>query len=248
MVDADIDFHPSSLSKFPMKTIGLIGGMSWESSVEYYRLINLAVREKLGGLHSARSVMVSVDFSEVEEMQRENRWGEATQTMIAAARQVERAGADFVLICTNTMHRMADEVQQAIRIPLLHIADATGQVVCSQGIRRIGLLGTRYTMEENFYRGRLLERFGLRVLVPDQAARETVHRVIYEELCQGIIMEDSRREYRNILSQLVSAGAEGVILGCTEIGLLVHAEDSSVPLFDTTGIHAQAAVDYALLN
>ncbi|HVN54183.1 MAG TPA: aspartate/glutamate racemase family protein [Anaerolineaceae bacterium] len=231
-----------------MKTIGLIGGMSWESSVEYYRLINLAVREKLGGLHSARSVMVSVDFSEVEEMQRENRWGEATQTMIAAARQVERAGADFVLICTNTMHRMADEVQQAIRIPLLHIADATGQVVCSQGIRRIGLLGTRYTMEENFYRGRLLERFGLRVLVPDQAARETVHRVIYEELCQGIIMEDSRREYRNILSQLVSAGAEGVILGCTEIGLLVHAEDSSVPLFDTTGIHAQAAVDYALLN
>lgn len=246
--DTDIDYTPSFLSKYPMKTIGLIGGMSWESSVEYYRLINLAVREKLGGLHSARSVMVSVDFSEVEEMQRENRWDEATQVMVAAARQVEQAGADFVLICTNTMHRMADEVQQAIQIPLLHIADATGQVVCSQGIRRIGLLGTRYTMEENFYRGRLVERFGLQVLVPDRAAREAVHRVIYEELCLGLTLEDSRREFQNILSQLVSAGAEGVILGCTEIGLLVHAEDSSVPLFDTTRIHAQAAVDLALLN
>ncbi len=227
-------------------TIGLIGGMSWESSLEYYRLINLGVREKLGGLHSARSVMVSVEFAEVEQLQREGRWEEATQLMIAAAQQVEHAGADFVLICTNTMHRMADEVQQAIKIPLIHIADATARVVCAQGLQRVGLLGTRFTMQEDFYRGRLEDRFGLQVLVPDAPGREVVDRIIYDELCLGVIREESRQEYQRILGQLVEAGAQGVILGCTEIGLLVGPEECPVPVYDTTRIHAQAAVDAAL--
>lgn len=229
-----------------MLTIGMIGGMSWESSLEYYRLINLGVREKLGGLHSARSVMVSVEFAEVELLQREGRWEEATQVMIAAAQQVERGGADFLLICANTMHRMANEVQQAIHIPLLHIADATARVVCSQGIQRVGLLGTRFTMQEDFYRSRLEDHFGLQVVVPDATGREIVDRIIYDELCLGIIQENSRQQYIKIISQLVDAGAQGVILGCTEIGLLIHPEDCPVPAYDTTLIHAQAAVEYAL--
>jgi aspartate racemase len=228
-----------------VKTIGLIGGMSWESSDEYYRLINTGIQQKLGGLHSAQCVMVSVDFAEVEALQRTGRWAEATAAMIAAARQVERGGADFLLICTNTMHKMADEVQAAIQIPLLHIADATAERVQAVGLRRIGLLGTRFTMEEDFYTGRL-RSLGLHVLIPDEAGREVVHRVIYDELCAGQIREASRTQYKAVMADLVQKGAEGIILGCTEIGLLVQEGDASVPLFDTTRIHAEAAVEYAL--
>ena len=229
-----------------MKTIGLIGGMSWESSVEYYRIINEAVRDELGGVHSAKSVMFSVDFAEIETLQRAGRWDEATQAMIAAAQSVAAGGADFVVICTNTMHKMANEVQQSLKIPVLHIADATAEVIKGLGLRKIGLLGTRFTMEEDFYRGRLVEKHGLEVLIPGAADREIIHRVIYEELVVGKIIPASKAEYLRIIDGLVRAGAQGVILGCTEIGLLVNQADSSVPLFDTTRIHALAAVKQAL--
>jgi amino-acid racemase len=229
-----------------MKTIGMIGGMSWESSIEYYRIVNEMVKEKLGGLHSAKSVMYSVDFAEIETLQHESRWDEATQAMVEAARHVETGGADFVVICTNTMHKMADQVEAAIRIPLLHIADATAEVIKARGLRTIGLLGTKFTMEEDFYRGRLVDRHGLNVLIPETADRETVHRVIYDELVLGVIKPESRGQYKRIIEKLIAAGAQGIILGCTEIGLLVKDEDSRVPLFDTTTIHAIAAVEYAL--
>lgn len=229
-----------------MKTIGMIGGMSWESSLEYYRLVNEGVKTGLGGLHSAKCVLVSVDFDEIEVLQREGRWDEATQAMINAARQVQAGGADFLLICTNTMHKMAGEVQASIDIPLLHIADATAEVIRVRGLQKIGLLGTRFTMEEDFYRGRLAEKHGLDVLIPSAADRAIVHRVIYEELVLGQIVPASKAEYRRIIESLVAQGAEGIILGCTEIGLLVKDEDSSVPLFDTTRVHAQAAVEMAL--
>jgi aspartate racemase len=229
-----------------MKTIGMIGGMSWESSIEYYRIVNETVKEKLGGLHSAQSVMVSVDFSEIERLQHAGRWDEATQAMIAAARHVEAGGADFLVICTNTMHKMADEVEAAIGIPLLHIADATADVIKKQGLSKIGLLGTKFTMEEDFYRGRLVEGHGLDVLIPDTEDREIVHRVIYDELVLGEIKAESRDQYRRIIEKLIAAGAQGIILGCTEIGLLVKENDSSVPLFDTTYIHAVSAVELAL--
>lgn len=229
-----------------MKTIGMIGGMSWESSIEYYRLTNQAVRQRLGGVHSAKSVMVSVDFGEIEALQQSGRWEEATRMMVQAAQQVERGGADFLIICTNTMHRMADAVSQSISIPLLHIADATAEQVLARGFKQIGLLGTRFTMEEDFYRGRLENKFGLEVLVPDQAGRDLVHRVIYEELVIGVIDPESKKAYQQVIQQLAQFGAQGVILGCTEIGLLVKQADSPLPLFDTTAIHAQAAVDYAL--
>jgi aspartate racemase len=229
-----------------MKTIGMIGGMSWESSIEYYRLTNQAVRQRLGGVHSAKSVMVSVDFGEIEALQQSGRWDEATNMMVQAARQVEHGGADFLIICTNTMHRMADEVSQSISIPLLHIADATAEQVLARGFKQIGLLGTRFTMEEDFYRGRLENKFGLEVLIPDQAGRDLVHRVIYEELVIGVIDPESKKAYQQVIQQLAERGAQGVILGCTEIGLLVEQAGSPLPLFDTTAIHAQAAVDYAL--
>jgi aspartate racemase len=229
-----------------MKTIGMIGGMSWESSIEYYRIVNETVKRKLGGLHSAKSVMYSVDFAEIEMLQHAGRWEEATQAMIAAARHVEAGGADFVVICTNTMHKMADDVEQAIRIPLLHIADATAEAIKVQGLSKIGLLGTKFTMEEDFYRGRLVEKHGLEVLIPDAEDREIVHRVIYDELVLGEIKSESRNQYRRIIGNLITAGAQGIILGCTEIGLLIKNEDSSVPLFDTTYIHAVSAVEYAL--
>jgi aspartate racemase len=231
-----------------MKTIGLIGGMSWESSIEYYRIINETVREKLGGLHSAKSVMVSVDFAEIEILQHEGRWDEATQALIKAAQQVERGGADLVLICTNTMHRMADEIQDNISIPLLHIADATAKEIRTAGLQTIGLLGTRYTMEMDFYRGRLREQHGIRVLIPSKSQREIVHRVIYDELVQGKILSQSKADYIKIIEDLQKRGAQGVILGCTEIGLLVQEHDCAIPLFDTTHIHAVAAVEYALMN
>lgn len=229
-----------------MKTIGLIGGMSWESSIEYYRLINETVRDILGGLHSAKSIMVSVDFADIEAFQHQGKWEDATAFMIDAARKVESGGADFVIICTNTMHKMAGEVQAAINIPLLHIADATGDTIKKKGLHKIGLLGTKFTMEEDFYRGRLIEKHGLDVIIPEEKERETVHRVIYDELCLGEIKPSSKSQYMDIIQHLVDRGAQGIILGCTEIGLLVKEEDTEVPLFDTTTIHAVAAVEYAL--
>jgi aspartate racemase len=229
-----------------MKTIGLIGGMSWESSIEYYRIINEGVQARLGGLHSAKSVMVSVDFAEIEALQRQGRWGAATQIMIHAAQDVARGGADCVVICTNTMHKMAESVQEKIQIPLLHIADATAERIQAQGLARVGLLGTRFTMEEDFYKGRLEERFGLQVLTPDLQARQIIHRVIYDELVLGKIEASSKAQYLDIIATLAGQGAQGIILGCTEIGLLVKQSDCHVPLFDTTVIHANSAVEWAL--
>ena len=229
-----------------MKTIGLIGGMSWESSIEYYRIINEAVKEKLGGLHSAKSIMVSVDFAEVEILQHQGKWSEAARMMVDAAKSLENGGADFIVICTNTMHKAADEIQANVKIPLLHIADATAQLVKDSGIHTIGLLGTRFTMEEEFYKGRLSQNYGLKVIIPNAGEREIVHRVIYDELVIGEIKQHSKEQYIGIIENMVNQGAEGIILGCTEIGLLIHQQDCRVPLFDTTMIHAEAAVEYAL--
>ena len=229
-----------------MKTLGLIGGMSWESTVEYYRLINRMVRDELGGLHSAECLMVSFDFDRIEALQTRGDWHGAGIVLADAARTLQTAGADGVLICTNTMHKVADAVQAAIDIPVLHIADGTGVAVQDAGIARVGLLGTRYTMEQDFYRQRLVDRSGLDVIVPDEAGRQTVHDVIFDELVRGIIRDESRRAYQHIIASLVDAGAQGVILGCTEIGLLVKPADSPVPVFDTTALHAQAAVAWML--
>jgi aspartate racemase len=229
-----------------MKTIGLIGGMSWESSLEYYRIINETVKTRLGGLHSAKSLMFSFDFEEIEALQMVGDWATATKMMIQAAQQLERGGADFIVICTNTMHKMADDVATAITIPLLHIADATAQAIQARGLHKIGLLGTNFTMEEAFYKGRLTAKFGLEVLVPPRSERQVVHDIIYGELCLGVTKAESRAQYRQIMADMAAAGAEGIILGCTEIGLLVNQDDSSVPLFDTTAIHAETAVAYAL--
>ncbi len=228
-----------------MKTIGLIGGMSWESSIEYYRIINEEVRDRLGKLHSAQSLMYSVDFAAVEELQREGKWKEATDLMIDAARRLEKGGADFVVICTNTMHKMADEVQASIGIPLLHVVDTAAESVRKQRLSTVGLLGTRFTMEEDFYRGRLA-RHGLRVHVPDAADRDCVHRVIYDELVVGELRAESKSEFLRIIDALISRGAEGIVLGCTEIPLLIKEGDCPVPVFDTTRLHALAAVDMAL--
>ncbi|MFF9065255.1 aspartate/glutamate racemase family protein [Streptomyces sp. NPDC014891] len=228
-----------------MKTIGLIGGMSWESTAEYYRLVNEFTRDRLGGLHSARCVLYSVDFAEIEQLQVQNRWTEAGEILAEAARALEAAGADMVLLCTNTMHKVADQVEAAVSIPLLHLADATADAVRASGLRRVGLLGTAFTMEQDFYRGRL-EAGGLEVRVPEAAGRTTVHRVIYEELCRGVVREESRAAYQEIIAALVADGAEGVILGCTEIELLIAPEDSPVPIFPTARLHAAAAVRAAL--
>jgi aspartate racemase len=228
-----------------VKTIGLIGGMSWESSIEYYRIINEVTKSKLGGLHSAKSVMYSVDFAEIEILQHQNRWQEATALMVSAAQNLERAGADFVVLCTNTMHKLAAEIEANIQVPFLHIADATAEKIQSRGIQKIGLLGTRFTMEQDFYRGRLVEKHGLEVLIPNAEEREVMHRVIYEELCLGIINPESRKQYIKIMNRLVESGAEGIILGCTEIELLVQNGDVTVSLFPTTRIHAEAAVEKA---
>jgi aspartate racemase len=229
-----------------MKTIGLIGGMSWESSLEYYRIVNETVKQVLGGLHSAKCVMLSVDFAEIEILQHEGRWGEAAQQLTTAGQNLEKAGADFVLLCTNTMHKLADEIQANLSVPFLHIADATARKIAAAGIQKVGLLGTRFTMEEDFYKGRLVNNHSLTVLIPEEQERESIHRVIYDELVLGEINPESKAEYVQIMDRLVQSGAEGIILGCTEIGLLVHQEDSPVPLFDTTRIHAEAAVEYAL--
>ncbi|MDY6866943.1 MAG: aspartate/glutamate racemase family protein [Chloroflexota bacterium] len=231
-----------------MKTIGLIGGMSWESSIEYYRIINQTVSERLGGVHSAKSLMYSFDFAAIEALQREGNWDQMTQEMINAAQTLEQGGADLLLICTNTMHRMAEEVQAAMNIPLLHIADAAAQAIKAQNIHTIGLLGTRFTMEGNFYRLRLQEKHGLKVLIPSETDRETVHRVIYDELVKGQLRDSSRETFIKIIESLKAQGAQGVILGCTEIPLLVKSSNVDIPLFDTMTIHAQAAVDITLDN
>jgi len=228
-----------------MKTIGLLGGMSWESTVHYYRAINEGVRNSLGNLHSAKIAMYSVDFEPIEKLQHEGDWAGTASILSDAARNIESAGADFLLICTNTMHKVAPEIAQAINIPILHIADATAEVLLQKGIRTVGLLGTAFTMEQEFYKGRLSDKYGLDVLVPGKEDRELVHRVIYRELCLGKIKNGSRAEYLRIIDLLARQGAEAVILGCTEIGMLVSQEDTEVPLFDTTAIHAAKAVEYA---
>lgn len=227
-----------------MKTIGLLGGMSWESTLGYYRAINEGVRQKLGGLHSAQIAMVSVDFAPIEQLQHADDWTGTARILCDAARSVEAAGADFLLICTNTMHRVAPEIEAAIRIPVLHIADATAEVLLAEGVGSVGLLGTAFTMEQAFYRGRLAEH-GLEVLVPDAADRGVVHRVIYAELCQGRVEPGSKAEYLRIVASLAARGAEAVILGCTEIGMLIGQRDTGVRLLDTTLIHAQKAVELA---
>ena len=229
-----------------MKTLGLIGGMSWESTVPYYRIVNETVRERLGGLHSARLILYSVDFHAIERLQRAGAWDEAGRMLADAARSLEAAGAEGLALCTNTMHKVAAAIEAAVTIPLLHIADPTAAVVRGAGFDTVGLLGTRFTMEQDFYRGRLMERHGLTVVVPDAADREIVHRVIYDELCQGDIRAESRAQYREIMRRLVDAGAEGIILGCTEIALLVGPDDAPVPLFDTAALHARHAAEWAL--
>ena len=229
-----------------MKTLGLIGGMSWESTVPYYRTVNETIRERLGGLHSARLILYSVDFHAIERLQRAGAWDEAGRMLADAARSLEAAGAEGLALCTNTMHKVAAAIEAAVTIPLLHIADPTAAAVKRAGLRAVGLLGTRFTMERDFYRGRLMERHGLKVVVPDEADREIVHRVIYDELCQGNIRAESWARYREIMRRLVDAGAEGIILGCTEIALLVRPDDAPVPLFDTTRLHARSAALWAL--
>lgn len=237
-----------SINSSTMKTIGLIGGMSWESTIPYYRLINEGVKRHVGGLHSARLVLYSVDFAEIERLQHAGDWEAAGAVLVKAAQSLEAAGADCVVICTNTMHKVAPAVEAAVRIPLLHIADATALAIKAAGIHTVGLLGTRFTMEQDFYVGRLTQRHGLSVLIPEAEERETVHRVIYEELCLGQINPISRGAYRAAMAHLVQRGAQAIILGCTEISLLVGADDASVPLFDTTAIHAQAAVEFAVFT
>lgn len=220
--------------------------MSWESSLEYYRIINQLVRERHGGLHSARIVMHSFDFAEVATLQNEGDWDEIIKLMIGAAQRLERAGADFLVICTNTMHKVADVVQKDIRVPLLHIADATAEEIKSRGLEKVGLMGTRLTMEEDFYKERLIGRHGLEVMIPDEHERQIVNDVIYDELCRGEVTQSSRDKYGQIMQNLVANGSEGIILGCTEIGLLVDQQDVQVPVFDTTAIHAKSAARYAL--
>jgi aspartate racemase len=229
-----------------MKVIGLIGGMSWESTAEYYRIINETVKERLGGHHSAKILLYSVNFSEIEKLQREGRWEEATDFMCEAAMRVEQGGADCLLICTNTMHKMAAEVQRDLMIPLLHIADATAMEIKKKGIKRVALLGTKYTMEEEFYKGRLKSKYGFEVLIPPEEDRNIINQIIYDELCLGKVEGESKKLFVQIIGGLENQGAEGVILGCTEISLLIKQKDSPLELFDTTAIHARAAVDFAL--
>lgn len=230
-----------------MKTLGLIGGMSWESTIPYYRIVNERMRERLGGLHSAKLVLHSVDFAEIEAMQHRDEWETAGAVLAEAARGLQAAGAEAIVICTNTMHRVAPQVQAAVDLPLLHIADATAARIRAAGLTQVALLGTRFTMEQAFYRDRIAAA-GIEVLTPDAAQRDRVHRVIYDELCLGRILDASRDDYRSIMADLVGRGAQGVILGCTEIGLLVGAGDAGVPLFDTARIHAEAAADWALAD
>lgn len=229
-----------------MKTIGLLGGMSWESTLWYYQALNEGIKKQLGGLHSAKIAMYSVDFAEIEHLQMQGDWQKAGEVLAQAALGVEKCGADFLLICTNTMHKVAPNIQAKLSIPLLHIADATAQELIRQEVSKVGLLGTAFTMEQDFYKGRLEQKYGLEVVVPNQADRQIVHKIIYDELCLGRIQSDSKNEYLRIINELEKQGAQGVILGCTEIGLLVNQDDTQVKLFDTTFIHADAAILEAL--
>ena len=228
-----------------MKTIGMLGGMSWESTSTYYRLINEGIKTSLGGLHSAKIAMYSVDFDEIEKLQHADDWDATALILTNAAKSIEAGGADFLLICTNTMHKMAPQIEAQIDIPLLHIADATAQQLQQDGIEKVGLLGTRFTMEQGFYKDRLTDKFGIEVVTPAQPERDSIHRVIYEELCLGKISESSRQQYLEIIDKLGPAGAEAVILGCTEIALLVEQKHTSTPLYDTTQLHCEAAVQFA---
>ena len=228
-----------------MKTIGLIGGMSWESSATYYQIINQTIKEELGGLHSAKSILYSVDFQEIEHYQANGDWDKSAEVLSNAAISLEKAGADFILICTNTMHKVAPQIQSKIQIPILHIADLTAEELLKKSIKKVALLGTKYTMEQNFYKNRLTEK-GIEVIIPNDDDRAVVNQTIYEELCLGIISPSSKKKFLEIIMKLSTQGAEGIILGCTEIGLLVQQQDTKVPLFDTTLIHAKSAALYAL--
>lgn len=229
-----------------MRLIGLIGGLSWESTAEYYRILNRGAQQRLGGVHSARSLIYSFDFGEIEALQHAGKWQAAEAAMVDAAERLQRGGADFLLICSNTMHRMAHAIEASVKVPLLHIADPTAAAIKTAGFTRIGLLGTAFTMEQPFYRQRLIDKFGLDVLVPDAAGRKIVHDIIYHELVKGIVREQSRAAYRDVMAKLVEEGAEAIILGCTEIMLLVGEKDAAVSLFDTTTLHAEAALISAL--
>ncbi|KAB0286843.1 aspartate/glutamate racemase family protein [Vibrio fortis] len=229
-----------------MKTIGLLGGMSWESTASYYKALNEGVKSRLGGLNSAKVVLFSVNFDEIEKLQHQGKWDETAVLLSDAAESVEKAGADFLMICTNTMHKVVPEIESRISIPVLHIADATANVLQADGIEKVGLLGTRFTMEQDFYKGRLTDKFGMDVVVPSSEDQETVHTIIYDELCKGVIKEGSKQQYLAIIDKLYAEGAQAVILGCTEIALLVSQRDTQVPLYDTTEIHAKQGVEYAL--
>ena len=229
-----------------MKTIGLIGGMSWESTQSYYQLLNQGIKNKLGGLHSAKIVLVSLDFAEIAVLQQQQDWPQMAEILIKAAKQVEAAGADYLLICTNTMHKLAEQVQAAVAIPLLHIADAVGENLIQHNFKKVALLGTQFTMEQDFYKQRLADKFAIDVLIPDAQGRETVHRVIYDELCKGIISPESKAEYLTIIDDLTQQGAEAIILGCTEIALLVQQSDTSIPLLDSTALHCAMALENSL--
>jgi aspartate racemase len=229
-----------------MKTIGVIGGMSWESSTEYYRLLNRHARTRLGGHHNARSLMLTLDFAPIEAAQRAGDWAALGRQLADAAQQLERGGAELIILATNTMHRVYESIEQAIAVPFLHIADPTGHALRAAGIERVGLLGTRYTMEQAFYTGRLRERYGLETLIPDEGERADVHRIIYDELCHGNVSDASRVVYQHVIERLAARGAQAVILGCTEISLLIKPEDSTLPVFDTTALHARAAVEWAM--
>ena len=229
-----------------MKTMGLIGGMSWESSLEYYRIVNETVKEKLGGLHSCKCLMYSVDFGVIEALQHQNKWDELTKLMIEAAQNLKHGGADFIVICTNTMHKMAPEIETATELNVLHIADFTGAAISKDQIQKVGLLGTRFTMEGDFYKKRLKDNYDIEVIIPEDTDRQIIHDIIYNELCLGVIKDDSRQKYIDIINKLCANGAEGIILGCTEIPLLIKQSDVLIPVYDTTKIHAESAVDFAL--
>ena len=229
-----------------LKTIGLIGGMSWESSLEYYRIINETIRLNLGGLHSAQCLMYSVDFQEIERLQHQKNWDELTDIMVNCAYKLKKGGADFIVICTNTMHKMADDIEKRVGLKVLHIADATGKKIIEKGLQKVGLLGTKFTMEEDFYKKVLKEKYNIDVVIPDEKEREIIHDIIFQELCKGVINEVSKEKYKKIIYNLVLKGAEGVVLGCTEIPLLLKQEDVNIPIFDTTTIHAISAVEFAL--
>lgn len=229
-----------------MKKIGLIGGMSWESSLEYYKIINETIKFKLGGLHSAECLMYSVDFQEIESLQHQNKWEELTNIMVDTAQKLKNAGADFIIICTNTMHKMASDIESRVGIKVLHIAEVTGEKIVQKGIKKVGLLGTKFTMEGDFYKKILKEKFNIDIIIPDEDHRDMVHEVIYEELCKGIISEVSKEKYKKVIESLSLKGAEGIVLGCTEIPLLIKQEDVDIPIFDTTTIHAISAVEFAL--